>query len=216
MSAQDADPDTGCDLCRTVDVEDWWEHTRSECPNQPSVPKNADTERPRECPHCHNSDGLYKQESGSWACLDCYWDQDDVQHNDGDDLGREYGRKMFAPIELTPEDEDKVANLLQHNDGYRPEDISVDESQWHGTPFARDSGLNDEIAPYFSDDPLPEEVVEAVKQMPIIEVPPRYIDEWEAVTTVEGIPTGDGRDGPGTPQWDAECQEFGCEDDESH
>lgn len=36
----------------------------------------------------------------------------DTQH--GDDLGAEYGRKMFAPIELTPEDEDKVANLLQH------------------------------------------------------------------------------------------------------
>jgi len=25
-------------------------------------------------------------------------------------------------------------------DGYRPEDISVDETQWHGTPFARGPG----------------------------------------------------------------------------
>jgi hypothetical protein len=36
---------------------------------------------------------------------------------DGDDFGREYGRKMFAPIELTPDDEDKVADLLRPNDG---------------------------------------------------------------------------------------------------
>lgn len=34
-------------------------------------------------------------------------------HNDGDGLGAEYGRKMFAPIELTPEDEGKVAALLE-------------------------------------------------------------------------------------------------------
>lgn len=46
-----------------------------------------------------------------WICLDC------GALIDGDDLGREYGRKMFAPIELTPEDEEKVADLLQHNDG---------------------------------------------------------------------------------------------------
>lgn len=31
----------------------------------------------------------------------------------------------------------------EHNDGYRPEDISVDESQWHGTPFTRGPELKD-------------------------------------------------------------------------
>lgn len=31
------------------------------------------------------------------------------------------------------------------NDGYRAEDISVDESQWHGTPFARGPGQDREV-----------------------------------------------------------------------
>ena len=46
-------------------------------------------------------------------CLDTQWSE----HSDGPDLGAEYGRRMSEPIFLTPEDEDKVADLLQRNDG---------------------------------------------------------------------------------------------------
>lgn len=58
------------------------------------------------CSFCHIYSDTNPQQSDEAALID------------GDDLGAEYGRKMFSPIELTPEDEDKVAGLLEGEDDH--------------------------------------------------------------------------------------------------